>query len=196
MWPVVKSRVMLQDTLNCFFLSPADSIDIECKELTGRYANDVIASCAFGLKVDSHIDKTNEFYLMGKSTAHFGFKRIMVFLGYSILPGLMKVRMLYFNLTLSWSYKNKSCLCKPFSGSCWLVVVSPNGTVTWGLTSDVWGIYQVGNAFDYDHLLDKTAFNTLVHSVLNHRIFFLSLYFILYFKLLISCHFKTSKITS
>ncbi|KAG6461811.1 hypothetical protein O3G_MSEX012878 [Manduca sexta] len=65
-------------------------VDIECKDVTTRYANDVIASCAFGVKVDSHTDEDNEFYTKGRSTANFGFRRILVFLGYASFPKLMK----------------------------------------------------------------------------------------------------------
>ncbi|XP_022836828.1 cytochrome P450 9e2-like, partial [Spodoptera litura] len=48
-----------------------------CKDLTTRYANDVIASCAFGLKVDSHNDKNNNFYALGKETSSFNFRQMM-----------------------------------------------------------------------------------------------------------------------
>uniref|UniRef100_A0A2A4JDS7 unspecific monooxygenase n=1 Tax=Heliothis virescens TaxID=7102 RepID=A0A2A4JDS7_HELVI len=54
-------------------------IDIECKDLTTRYANDVIASCAFGLKVDSHNDTDNEFYAMGKLSSTFNFRQMLMF---------------------------------------------------------------------------------------------------------------------
>ncbi|XP_037872543.1 cytochrome P450 CYP9A22 isoform X1 [Bombyx mori] len=65
-------------------------LDCEGKDLTTRYANDVIASCAFGVKVDSHTNEENQFYLMGRDMADFGFRKIMVFLGYSSFPKLMK----------------------------------------------------------------------------------------------------------
>lgn len=40
----------------------------EMKELFSRYTSDVIASCAFGLKVDSHHNRTNEFFMMGRTS--------------------------------------------------------------------------------------------------------------------------------
>lgn len=43
----------------------------EMKELFSRYTSDIIASCAFGLKVDSLQDRTNEFYTIGKSSVNF-----------------------------------------------------------------------------------------------------------------------------
>ncbi|KAH9645248.1 hypothetical protein HF086_012126 [Spodoptera exigua] len=53
------------------------SVDIECKDLTTRYANDVIASCAFGLKIDSHNDKNNSFYALGKETSTLTFHKVL-----------------------------------------------------------------------------------------------------------------------
>lgn len=37
-------------------------IQAEMKDLFSRYANDVIASCAFGIKIDSFADPTNDFF--------------------------------------------------------------------------------------------------------------------------------------
>nr|ALJ30298.1 cytochrome P450 monooxygenase CYP9A [Mamestra brassicae] len=54
-------------------------IDVECKDLTTRYTNDVIASCAFGLKVDSHNEKDNEFYAIGKQSTSFNLRQMMKF---------------------------------------------------------------------------------------------------------------------
>ncbi|XP_075973977.1 cytochrome P450 9e2-like [Anticarsia gemmatalis] len=71
-------------------------IDIECKDLTTRYANDVIASCAFGLKVDSHTDETNEFYTMGLQTASFGFKEMLMFFILINAPAVAKLLKLDF----------------------------------------------------------------------------------------------------
>ncbi|XP_075973964.1 cytochrome P450 9e2-like isoform X1 [Anticarsia gemmatalis] len=59
--------------------SDAGYIDIDCKDLTSRYANDVIATCAFGLKVDSLTDEDNEFFTMVKETTTLGFKDMIQF---------------------------------------------------------------------------------------------------------------------
>ncbi|KAG6461828.1 cytochrome P450 9e2 [Manduca sexta] len=66
-------------------------VDIDCKDLTTRYANDVIASCAFGLKVDSITEENNQFYAMGKTAATFNFKQILVFFAFSTFPKLMQI---------------------------------------------------------------------------------------------------------
>ncbi|KOB74837.1 Cytochrome P450 [Operophtera brumata] len=60
-------------------------------DLTTRYANDVIASCAFGLKVDSHTDVDNSFYATGKKTFNFNFKMLLMFFGFVAVPKLMNL---------------------------------------------------------------------------------------------------------
>ncbi|EFN79174.1 Cytochrome P450 9e2 [Harpegnathos saltator] len=42
-----------------------DKSDMDMKELFTKYTTDVIASCAFGIKVDSMKNPTNEFYFYG-----------------------------------------------------------------------------------------------------------------------------------
>ncbi|XP_075973978.1 cytochrome P450 9e2-like [Anticarsia gemmatalis] len=84
------SDVMTKSLKKQIKASGVDYVDVECKDLMSRYANDVIATCAFGLKVDSHNDANNEFYVIGKETATFGFSRILIFLGYTSFPNLMK----------------------------------------------------------------------------------------------------------
>ncbi|XP_043251552.1 cytochrome P450 9e2-like [Colletes gigas] len=45
---------------------PADQRSIEMKDTFTRYTNDVFASCAFGINVDSLADRDNKFYFYGK----------------------------------------------------------------------------------------------------------------------------------
>ncbi|CAK1596655.1 unnamed protein product [Parnassius mnemosyne] len=71
--------------------SPGEYIDVDGKDLTTRYANDVIASCAFGLKVDSLSDKSNLFYKMGKITANFTFKKVLKFFAIISCPTVAKI---------------------------------------------------------------------------------------------------------
>lgn len=61
------------------------------KDLTTRYANDVIASCAFGLKVNSHMEKNNQFYEMGKSTLSLNIRQKLVVLVLLLCPKIAKV---------------------------------------------------------------------------------------------------------
>lgn len=66
------------------------AIELDCKDLTTRYSNDVIASCAFGLKVDSYTDEENKFYEMGKTASTFKFKQMVLFFALSAFPSLAK----------------------------------------------------------------------------------------------------------
>nr|WNK22289.1 cytochrome P450 [Athetis lepigone] len=87
--------------------SKSGYIDIECKDLTTRYANDVIASCAFGLKVDSHNDVDNEFYAMGKLSSTFKFRQMLMFFIISNAPKLAKVLKLDFLSNMSKQFFRK-----------------------------------------------------------------------------------------
>uniref|UniRef100_A0A2H1WGF2 unspecific monooxygenase n=1 Tax=Spodoptera frugiperda TaxID=7108 RepID=A0A2H1WGF2_SPOFR len=96
---------MMQSLHQSIKQSKDGSIDIECKDLTTRYANDVIASCAFGLKVDSHNDKNNTFYALGKETSSFNFRQMMTFFMLINAPALAKVQpMTYFVKALPSSF--------------------------------------------------------------------------------------------
>nr|ATP15899.1 cytochrome P450 [Spodoptera exigua] len=66
-------------------------IDIDCKDLTTRYGNDVIASCAFGLKVDSQTEQNNQFYLMGKTVTNFNFFQMLKFFMMMNVPKIAKM---------------------------------------------------------------------------------------------------------
>lgn len=43
-----------------------EKLDVEMKDFFSRYTNDVIATCAFGIKVNSFADPDNEFFVNGK----------------------------------------------------------------------------------------------------------------------------------
>ncbi|CAH1645266.1 unnamed protein product [Spodoptera littoralis] len=66
-------------------------IDIDCKDLTTRYANDVIASCAFGLKVDSQTEQNNQFYEMGKTVTNFNSFQLIKFFLMMNIPKIAKI---------------------------------------------------------------------------------------------------------
>nr|WNH29019.1 cytochrome P450 9J34 [Culex pipiens pallens] len=64
--------------------------EYEMKDVFSRFANDVVATCAFGLAVDSVKDKDNEFYVNGKKMMNFGrFSVILRMIGYQLFPALM-----------------------------------------------------------------------------------------------------------
>lgn len=76
---------------NHFMDQDSNKIDLELKDIFSRYANDVIASTAFGLKVDSLKEKNNEFYVMGKRMANFEDNSTLKFFLYDVLTTPMKV---------------------------------------------------------------------------------------------------------
>lgn len=45
---------------------------IDSKDIFTRFANDAIATCAFGISVDSMANPDNEFYVLGREGANFG----------------------------------------------------------------------------------------------------------------------------
>ncbi|XP_019875696.2 cytochrome P450 9e2 [Aethina tumida] len=62
-------------------------IVLEMKDSYTRFANDVIASCVFGLKVDSLNDKENYFYVTGKQLTSFtGFWKNIKIFSYNLIP--------------------------------------------------------------------------------------------------------------
>lgn len=63
----------------------------EMKEMCSRFTSDVIASCAFGLKVNSMKDPSNEFFTMGTSNLNFAKTKVAVRLVLlRVMPQLMK----------------------------------------------------------------------------------------------------------
>ncbi|XP_043278294.1 cytochrome P450 9e2-like [Venturia canescens] len=64
---------------------------IESKETFTRYTNDVIASCAFGVSVDSMRNPKNEFYLMGREVSNFGGLRGIKIVLARLLPNVFKL---------------------------------------------------------------------------------------------------------
>jgi hypothetical protein len=62
---------------------------LELREFYTRFTNDVIATTAFGLGVDSLKHPTNEFYMMGQGANNFSAMKLFFFLA---IPKVMKVR--------------------------------------------------------------------------------------------------------
>lgn len=80
-----------------------EKISIEMKEFFTRYTNDVIGSCAFGLKVNSFEQPENEFYIRAKTLMKFnGFKAVMRLLLVTKLPAIARA----LNISLSGPFQN------------------------------------------------------------------------------------------
>lgn len=66
-------------------------IDIDMKDFFSRYANDVIATSAFGIEVNSFADEDNEFFLNGKKSLEAGgLKRTIRVIILMIMPKIAK----------------------------------------------------------------------------------------------------------
>ncbi|CAG9827135.1 unnamed protein product [Diabrotica balteata] len=85
-----------ENLVNYFMEKDKDSTEIEMKDTFTRFTNDVIASAAFGVKIDSLKNHENEFYLMGKHATNFkGFWKTMKFFGYMLIPKIWEVFGIY-----------------------------------------------------------------------------------------------------
>nr|CAD7447463.1 unnamed protein product [Timema bartmani] len=62
---------------------------MDMKDFFTRFASDVIATAAFGIKVNSMKDPTNEFYKAGKQLANFEGLKNLILLGYLFCSKLM-----------------------------------------------------------------------------------------------------------
>jgi cytochrome P450 family 9 len=68
-----------------------DLLVLEMKDFYTRYTNDVIATAAFGIGVDSLKHPTNEFYMMGQDLTYMGWLRAFRWLAYVTMTKLMQV---------------------------------------------------------------------------------------------------------
>ncbi|KYN13664.1 Cytochrome P450 9e2, partial [Trachymyrmex cornetzi] len=75
------------------FLStlPTDKCDMNMKDTFSKYTNDVIATCAFGIKVDSMKDPTNKFYIYGKEATNFMQDHFIKFIFLRTCPSLGRI---------------------------------------------------------------------------------------------------------
>lgn len=100
------------DELVKYFLVQAENgqkINVEMKDFFSRYTNDVIATTAFGIKVNSFADPDNEFYKNGLSLLRpaggFG-KQMVEFLAKLVLSKFLGLKMDFLDKSItSWFKK-------------------------------------------------------------------------------------------
>ncbi|KAJ9573562.1 hypothetical protein L9F63_009047, partial [Diploptera punctata] len=68
-----------------------DLLILELKDLYTRYSNDVIATAAFGIGVDSLKQPTNEFYMMGRKAFKYTNRSLFKMFGFLICPKMMQM---------------------------------------------------------------------------------------------------------
>ncbi|XP_058462586.1 cytochrome P450 9e2-like [Malaya genurostris] len=67
-----------------------NALEYEMKDIFSRFGNDVIATIAFGIKVDSLKNRDNDFYLKGKQLLDFqSFKFFVKIMLLELMPGMM-----------------------------------------------------------------------------------------------------------
>lgn len=77
--------------MDFFAQNKSERFDVELKDVFTRYANDIIATTAFGIEVDSITHKDNDFYRMGVDINTFtGLAAIKFFL-FNAFPKAMEV---------------------------------------------------------------------------------------------------------
>uniref|UniRef100_A0A6M2DZN4 Putative cytochrome n=1 Tax=Xenopsylla cheopis TaxID=163159 RepID=A0A6M2DZN4_XENCH len=96
-----KMRLMYEFIIECaqqmtdYLQQKADKegvLDIEMKDLITKYANDVIATSAFGIKINTLEEPDNIFYKMGQTVSNFsGFWISIKFFAFMTVPKLMKI---------------------------------------------------------------------------------------------------------
>ncbi|XP_017882161.1 cytochrome P450 9e2-like [Ceratina calcarata] len=73
---------------NLTSLPETDQTELELKDVFSRYATDIIATCAFGIDIDSMKDENNEFYTCGKSLNNLDMNKLIKFFIIRNLPWL------------------------------------------------------------------------------------------------------------
>lgn len=68
----------------------SDGFEVELKDVLSRYTTNMIATCAFGFKVDSITQRDNEFFLAAKDLTNFDGTQGLKFLLNDNLPMVMK----------------------------------------------------------------------------------------------------------
>ena len=81
-----------RDFVQYFIDHPNEAKFIETKDAFTRYTNDVIATTAFGISINSMRNRDNEFYRRGKdATSFLSIFRMIKFLGFRACPKIMKL---------------------------------------------------------------------------------------------------------
>lgn len=91
-----------------FLVSNGDAnMDYELKDIFTRYTTDVIATCAFGLNMNSMLHRDNEFYHTGKNITNFDGIQGVKLLLFDCIPTVMRwLRIHLFDTNVSNYFRN------------------------------------------------------------------------------------------
>ncbi|XP_072749241.1 cytochrome P450 9e2-like [Anoplolepis gracilipes] len=70
---------------------PSEKRTMEMRDIFSRYTTDVIATCAFGIRVDSMRDSNNDFFTFGRKATDFGKSALIKILMYQHMPWLLRL---------------------------------------------------------------------------------------------------------
>lgn len=87
---VVQVSQQLTEYLKEECLKSGNVLEYDIKDVCSKYTNDVIALCAFGMKVDTLKDPENDFYKTGADVMRPGFWAITRILAYRFFPKIAK----------------------------------------------------------------------------------------------------------
>ncbi|KAL2726635.1 LOW QUALITY PROTEIN: CP9E2 protein [Vespula squamosa] len=85
------------DFTNYIYEMPEDKRTVEMKDVFTRYTNDVIATCAFGISINSMRDRDNDFYVLGGKATNFDTVKTLKFIlmrGFPKISKLIKLRLI------------------------------------------------------------------------------------------------------
>lgn len=67
----------------------AQTFECDVTDIFGRFSNDAIASCVFGIDIDSMKNRKNEFFEISTSMANFDGIKSLIFFAYAAIPKVM-----------------------------------------------------------------------------------------------------------
>nr|KAF7427056.1 hypothetical protein H0235_006750 [Vespula pensylvanica] len=79
------------DFTNYIYNMPKDKRTMEMKDVFTRYTNDVIATCAFGISINSMKDRDNDFYVLGREATNFDTIKTLKFILMRSFPRVSKL---------------------------------------------------------------------------------------------------------
>ncbi|KAF7400443.1 hypothetical protein HZH66_005627 [Vespula vulgaris] len=79
------------DFTNYIYNMPKDKRTMEMKDVFTRYTNDVIATCAFGISINSMRDRDNDFYVLGREATNFDTIKTLKFVLMRSFPRVSKL---------------------------------------------------------------------------------------------------------